>query len=813
MKRKCVSSTSEDYSAEDATQEATGILDGLFTHAVNKFRACFDADESLSREDLRVVEGYEENFGRAKQSYRQSAQQVFELEKSKSGVDALVEKAKLAMSGWIEEKVHAISIGSDPTDDAGNLRSTFDAYWNTQRQNFERQLTELFGKHNPQDQVRGFFEKIALVLPPTDLKYTVQFIYETDAYIMRLGCAPGVISAPHVLRKIIDTYTGNMYKCIESLCDMGYEYVSAEVNAEGTQGLLNHSTNSLFKDVMDAVRISRPDNQVLPPRVSAMEKIQNAKPKRNEQTSMFRRGANKSAASHLSSAMRRQGSASQEDFWEYADDFYMAVDIIGEVAQFIRGEAAAIDPVNLNTVQNAILKLNEQLDKQCKLFEDERGCKITPVALGLFYRFFSLKLTVRAMELHARDKAKILQQFDDQKDPMLRNLMTQLSRGVEDKQQAGSDMNTIWEQAAPTLQKCGLEKLVRKNIRVGPDDLQAMVDAKVVDPRTPKAELLMYTMDASAFMEKVYKDYMRDKYAEEAGAISQEMHAEAEQIYDVLALRCEACQAALRTMGVDSRALEPDQIEKARGFVKQMLSVTVSFDDVDTAYESLCAAVGSRAAADKTWRTTALYHEPTGRCFRETAMSFAFQNPVTYLKYVAADMTAKRASRLRQELRLQWEHALESGAELQRQIANHEVHALGCRKECPYCGAKCNSTVPQHHHHRCSHRIPAFKGCWEMDSNKRKQWVTDVCGASVNFEKKWYLPPNFEEGQESPELLQRISDHTPGIDFQDHKAKVAPHWEIVRADDQAELEAVKQKHLAVLRRIDADLRRHYGMDK
>ena len=103
-----------------------------------------------------------------------------------------------------------------------------------------------------------------------------------------------------------------------------------------------------------------------------------------------------------------------------------------------------------------------------------------------------------------------------------------------------------------------------------------------------------------------------------------------------------------------------------------------------------------------------------------------------------------------------------------------------------------------------------------MNTGKRKQFVTDVCGASVNFEKKWHLPPNCEQGEKSAALLQRIDQHSlcqlPGsVDFQDHKSKVAADWEIVEADDQMELEDIKQKQLAALSKVEGELREVYGM--
>ena len=101
-----------------------------------------------------------------------------------------------------------------------------------------------------------------------------------------------------------------------------------------------------------------------------------------------------------------------------------------------------------------------------------------------------------------------------------------------------------------------------------------------------------------------------------------------------------------------------------------------------------------------------------------------------------------------------------------------------------------------------------------MSTTKRKQFVTDICGSDANFISQWATVP--DASHTSPaSMLQRLAKDeggcTAGEDFQDHKSKVAPDWEIVRADNQEELETIKRKQLAMLRNVQAKLREHYRL--
>jgi len=80
--------------------------------------------------------------------------------------------------------------------------------------------------------------------------------------------------------------------------------------------------------------------------------------------------------------------------------------------------------------------------------------------------------------------------------------------------------------------------------------------------------------------------------------------------------------------------------------------------------------------------------------------------------------------------------------------------AIGCTELCPYCGAKCTQRIKAHTDHTTSkHRLMSFKGCFELNKNKKKDFVFDLCNSDSTLQKTYWKDSLYDSKIENKENL------------------------------------------------------------
>lgn len=128
-------------------------------------------------------------------------------------------------------------------------------------------------------------------------------------------------------------------------------------------------------------------------------------------------------------------------------------------------------------------------------------------------------------------------------------------------------------------------------------------------------------------------------------------------------------------------------------------------------------------------------------------------------KFVDQNLDSKFNKHLEKK-QIEFFKELDDAQKARKNYEHAENHALGCRAQCFFCGARCtaNQSCEENkvQHKTNFHRPMAFKGSHEIKSDK-KFLLRDFCTSEFNLNRsKWPRPPS--DMTQTEKLLRRLSD-------------------------------------------------------